>query len=186
VAISQEPATNFFKINFFKTNNDLANKLIVLLKKIDFFKVLIPLTFILNSCGGVIGGIKQYNFNLTKTRLESLITTILLRDSALTHNPDSTLYNLKGTGYEDKIKQIFVTEDSVKYVLSFSYLGDSTQWINSNNTTINLISGAKFGDPILLSDSLSAKQKKKYQSLFEVHFIDRVLRQAQANNSALE
>jgi hypothetical protein len=151
------------------------------MKKIGFFKVLIPLTFIFYSCGGVIGGIKQYHFNLTKAGLDSLITIIVLRDSVLTQNPDSTLYNLKGTGYEDKIKQIFVTEDSVKYVLSFSYLGDSTQWINSNNTTINLISGARFGDPILLSDSLSAKQKKKYQSLFEVHLINRVLGQAQAN-----
>ena len=128
------------------------------------------------SCGGVIGGIEKYDFNLTKVELESAINSMIKDDSTSTKNLNDTLYNLKGTGYENIMIPVYVTEGGTKYVLTFSYLGDSTQWASSKSTTINLISGAKYGDVIKLSSKLSNTEKSRYKSLFELYIVNKINR----------
>lgn len=135
--------------------------------------IVVVFIVLLNSCGGAIGNIQQYDFAVSKPELEKVINNVYERYPDI-RIPPNTIYGLEGTGYNYDFREVVIQERGVKYVLSFAYLDDSIGWKRYKTSTISLISGAKYGELLKLPKDISWFNKRKYAKLFEDHFIKKI------------
>ncbi len=130
------------------------------------------LAILIGSCGGVIGSIKQYEYDLPPKKLNIIVENIYSENPELIPPTDS-LNKSFGQYYNDKYKEysLYIKEDK-KYLLHFCIIneGDST----SNKSRIALLTGAQYGEVLKLAPKLNKKEKKLYTSLYEKYFLKKI------------
>lgn len=133
-----------------------------------FFFVTSSITFLLYSCGGVIGNIQQYDYNVSTTELKQAIAQVYKKNPEWIPPADSR-YKLNGKYFDETDQEYFLFFNQPNpLVLKYSILfPDSVQ----NPTTISLTTGAKYGDILRLERDLPRDEKVLYKKLFEENFL---------------
>jgi len=86
---------------------------------------------------GGAGNIAIYDLEVSKTEFELTI------DSVIAHNlkigiPDTNIYSLRGTGYEEMNKYIYYVQESDTFVFRYGYVQYGTDWESKPNFSIAL------------------------------------------------
>lgn len=140
----------------------------------NLFSLTVSILLLTGGCGGVIGSIKKYRFDVQKERLDEAIH-IILNENPQMQKPDS-IYGLSQSELE-KLKDnycVLVDNNNNRYIVKFSFVGDPVSWANSTKTEISLASGAKYGEILFLESKISLWDKRKYSRLFEEQFISKL------------
>lgn len=150
------------------------------MKERFLFVLGITLLLITGGCGGVIGSIEKYMFNVQKEKLEETIQ-VILNEYPHMQKPDS-IYGLSQSEHE-KLRDNYciLLDNNNRYVVKFSFVGDSISWAKSTKTVISLASGAKYGETLFLESKISFWDKRKYSRLFEEQFISKLRRELKNN-----
>lgn len=121
--------------------------------------------------GGVIGNIQKYNYEVP---IEVLINTV---DSAYKLHPEwippkSEMYKFDGETYkrEDNNFYLYSKEDNV--VLKFGLRNYDS--LETNTSTITLLTGAQFGEVMELAPRMEYKTKWRFKAIFNRNLIKEV------------
>ncbi len=122
----------------------------------------------LSSCGGVIGNIQQYDYNVSTIELNNAIIALYKKHPEWIPPVDNR-YRLNGKYFDKKNQDYFLFFDQQEsYILKYNILSsDSLQ----NSTTISLATGAKYGNILRLEKDLTRDEKKLYRQLFEENLL---------------
>lgn len=114
------------------------------------------------SCGGVIGNIKRYKYEIESQQLKTGIELLYQKHPELIP-PDSIYYNEKYKEYS-----LYIKDDNT-YLLHFCIVEAENP--SAEIAWITLLTGAEYGGILDLATNLSHKDKKKYAELFEKYFL---------------
>ena len=116
---------------------------------------------------GGVGNIAIYYLDVSKTEFEQSI------DSVFTHNsnigtPDTSIYSLRGTGYEELNKYIYYIQEPDTFVFRYKYSQYRADWELEPNFRIALTHVGQFPESRLKFDrELFPFQDIKWEKRFE-------------------
>ncbi len=130
---------------------------------------LLAILMIISGCGGVVGSIKKYNYNISPQKLKLAVEN-LYNEHPEWIPPNDSAKRTFGKYYlpEHKEYLLYLTDDK-KYLLNFAVLheNDSIQ----KESTLALLRGAEYGKILYLESNLTKKEKSNYIKLFQKVFI---------------
>jgi len=121
---------------------------------------------------GGVGNIAIYYLDLSKTEFEQTM------DSVIIHNPnigipDTNIYSLTGTGYEDLNKYIYFIQEPDTFVFEYSYSQYRKDWELKSNFRIALTHVGRFPErPLKIDNDLLPFQDIKWENRFEKLLIE--------------
>jgi hypothetical protein len=141
------------------------------MKTILISLTLFVVTFLLYSCGGVIGNIEKYRFtNVSIDSLKSAVARVYTNHPEF-KNFDSTKFK-EGVNIGDANYYCRIKDNHQDYFFKYAY----PQYPPPNDTIVEiaLTSGARYGADLDLARDISVAEKNKYRSIFEKYFISEV------------
>ena len=128
--------------------------------------IFLILIFIFSGCGGVVGNIERYQFDLTKDSLDFLVAEIYIRFPEL-NVPDTSIYK-----EDNNIKLCMIQDGERKIVFGFCSLRYNDNGIEKNNASeIVLTHAGVYGEILKFDKDLSFYKKYSYKKLFKSQFI---------------
>jgi hypothetical protein len=121
---------------------------------------------------GGVGNIAIYYLDISKTEFEHTM------DSVITHNPnigipDTNIYSLTGTGYEDLNTYIYLIQEPDTFVFRYKYSQYRKDWELKSNFRIALTHVGQFSEKSLKIDKdLYPFQDTKWENRFEKMLIE--------------
>lgn len=120
-------------------------------------------------CGGVVGNIERYKFDISKNLLDSRVVELFIKFPEL-NIPDSSIYK------EDSIIKLCMIHDgNRKIVFGFCLLKYNDNGIEKNDASeIVLTHAGVYGDILKFDSDLSYFEKYSYKKLFRSQFIEKI------------
>lgn len=141
------------------------------MKTILISLTLFVVTFLLYSCGGVIGNIEKYRFtNVSIDSLKSAVDRVYINHPEF-RNFDTTKYK-EGTHIGDGDYYCRIKENGEDYFFQYAYIQYDPP--NNNFVEIALTSAAEYGGDLDLAKNIGFIKKAKYRKIFEKYFISEV------------
>ncbi|SFQ78843.1 hypothetical protein [Hymenobacter arizonensis] len=126
------------------------------------------LCLLLTGCGGVVGNINKYDYELSKPALDSHV------EQLLRNYPDSreaeARYHDRNSEYFSPFRYLLLTHQGQRLVFGFV-----TQSVGKRSVLV-LVYAAPLGDVLVLPTQRPVWEKRWYASLFETGFIDKLNR----------
>lgn len=121
------------------------------------------LLILLSGCGGNIGRIERYHFDVHEYKLKNAVNETFKEYPKMV-KPDTT--SSYSGGYKNLDQYIMIEHQNTYYVIPFRVRSEE-----HNSSFISLISGGKYGDVINVAPRMEKEEKQFYEKIFKRYFI---------------
>jgi hypothetical protein len=130
-----------------------------------FYIFIFIVCFINLRCAGVIGNVERYEFNISKSMLDSVINELYIEFPELNIENYSSIYK-----NESEYKICVITQDKDKYAFRFCIENIGSDFSKSE---VILTNAGKFGEILQLNSEIGFFKKQLLKSIFK-NFIEKI------------